>query len=695
MASSSRTCHNVDDLSLLVCSVASSNETADNLPGAGRVIGNIFSCTGKGLERQLSSVAERLGFGPRATAFRIQRRRKAITTYPELPPLPGPFRAKSKKIEKDCRRLLRHISSNVALTKKQALDHITDLSAEDAYVRGLFKVMGAVDTIEPLQRNPTIWIYYGSSLQNSSRKALISLIDVEINTLALSIEAETHISVRQALFRRISAYLCDPDRSFLVFRCIRRHIKRSNVHPVWNSEVAHLLNFIDTSPCEFEWEEGVQLLACVLEYFCDRGFVLQTVHEELFCIISERTLRSADKLPRTTSSKPFQEWLKPFFDEANSADNFLRAHYLVYLLVLRVVNTNSTDNDDSDSLRINARMQNMYPNTFSRKLLSRITCPPDFILCKIAYKRQNRSFPYYSYFSYFPIGLQSAELRPLCLELARYVYSNDTVIRERARLCVSVLLYTDIYCRAAVMQAFASIGFATTPDFAIMVKETENLCKPTSSHRYEDYYFYRHCDTEGNLIHIRAAEDVCDGVRSGVREHVLRANMQDVLEIRVPRGTAFSGAGHYPLFAGCTAGGKPAYIAVARFTNNIQAYECAITEGTKPEDLRVPLYSKCRGKRMVAPDTLAVYVLRYAPAVYVESGCYSEIIGGSKEGLDATGPFSWRPVPWDEHRFSTRKEDKKEGIAVIEEEQMAKSEYSPEVEDWNSSKEECDSGGEG
>ena len=56
-----------------LCSIASSNETADNLPGHGRLLGNLFTLIGQRFEHGLSSTAKRMGYGPRVTAKRILR----------------------------------------------------------------------------------------------------------------------------------------------------------------------------------------------------------------------------------------------------------------------------------------------------------------------------------------------------------------------------------------------------------------------------------------------------------------------------------------------------------------------------------------------------------------------------------------------------------------------------------------------
>lgn len=49
----------------------STNSTASNLVGPGRVLGNFYSVTGRRLERALGGIAHRAGFGPEAIYERI------------------------------------------------------------------------------------------------------------------------------------------------------------------------------------------------------------------------------------------------------------------------------------------------------------------------------------------------------------------------------------------------------------------------------------------------------------------------------------------------------------------------------------------------------------------------------------------------------------------------------------------------
>lgn len=84
-----------------LCSIASSNETADDLPGPGRTLGKLYSFIGTKIERGLGRAAERIRYGPRATALKILK----IQENKML--LPAPTRR--KRLEKNCVRLARYV----------------------------------------------------------------------------------------------------------------------------------------------------------------------------------------------------------------------------------------------------------------------------------------------------------------------------------------------------------------------------------------------------------------------------------------------------------------------------------------------------------------------------------------------------------------------------------------------------------
>lgn len=63
----------IDSLQWEYISVSSTNMTADDLPGAGRTLGNFSRFAGGKLEILIGRVAISLGYGPKATAGRIRK----------------------------------------------------------------------------------------------------------------------------------------------------------------------------------------------------------------------------------------------------------------------------------------------------------------------------------------------------------------------------------------------------------------------------------------------------------------------------------------------------------------------------------------------------------------------------------------------------------------------------------------------
>ena len=55
---------------------SSTNDTASNLPGPGRLLGNAYSYAGRRLERAVGVVAHKAGFGPNAVYQKIQELNK-------------------------------------------------------------------------------------------------------------------------------------------------------------------------------------------------------------------------------------------------------------------------------------------------------------------------------------------------------------------------------------------------------------------------------------------------------------------------------------------------------------------------------------------------------------------------------------------------------------------------------------------
>ena len=83
------------------CSIASTNETADNLPGHGRLLGNLYVSLGRHLEYGIGTIAGKMGFGPKAIASKIKRLRENDVS------LFNP--TKYRKLEKYCKQTARYL----------------------------------------------------------------------------------------------------------------------------------------------------------------------------------------------------------------------------------------------------------------------------------------------------------------------------------------------------------------------------------------------------------------------------------------------------------------------------------------------------------------------------------------------------------------------------------------------------------
>ncbi|KAH8116687.1 hypothetical protein DFH11DRAFT_1124127 [Phellopilus nigrolimitatus] len=166
----------------------STTATADNLPGAGRVLGNVYSFFGRRLEVAASKFMARRGYGPHAATERIDTLRSGFWIYGENSVIyreqciSFPHSKEDQKVRKNCDKLLKYVRSDYLANRELALEAIIYVTFRDRYVRRVLLLLGATNTIALLHDEGDI---YGHLL-SPSRKALICLLHNEINTLGLS-----------------------------------------------------------------------------------------------------------------------------------------------------------------------------------------------------------------------------------------------------------------------------------------------------------------------------------------------------------------------------------------------------------------------------------------------------------------------------------------------------------------------------
>ncbi|KAH8104237.1 hypothetical protein DFH11DRAFT_1765478 [Phellopilus nigrolimitatus] len=363
------------------------NTTADNLPGAGRTLGLFYSSAGRQLEVLLGRIAGRLGRGPQATALRIQKN-SGIVTRPSVLPVPLSVVKSRKKIEKDCKRLLKYVGLNALSKRRKALDHIIDLSF-DHHVRDLLKVMGAAHFIELAHKDLFVRSDFDVALLSRSRKALVSVTDDMLMQEIKDLDTSSS-KIFNDKSSNVWTHARDPDRSFIV---VRWALRKNRFSLVVQYTLDYLDVVVDTSP---EWE-------CVDQFL--NGVIGELFNHQLTKTV-EIVFRHTDKLPQMVGSETFQWFMedRPFEED--------HAHWTVILL--RSFARQSRTVGDEFSCIDWDYVRHLYPHSALWPLFDRLWNVPDLVFYQIVHERVPDNF--YRYDLYWVV--QSETLRRLCEELA-------------------------------------------------------------------------------------------------------------------------------------------------------------------------------------------------------------------------------------------------------------------------------------
>ncbi|KAH8113631.1 hypothetical protein DFH11DRAFT_1544859 [Phellopilus nigrolimitatus] len=244
----------------------SSNATADNLPGPGRLLGNLFMFLGRRLEAVASRFAEKRGYGPEAS-----RKRLAMMCHDifQLPITPIQGTVEFKRSQKEVKRLLKYVKSNYVSNQTLALKTILDLAIND-YVRQTLIELNAAKVFGLVALQAEAENY--DQLLSPSRKALICLVDVDINELGkrllelckqlLTRWLWGHIRLLEGIIHTLRCLLdkahCSLEVSFLAFRYIGSVsflVSRINGAGLsWMKIIANALLYVfDHAPSAIEW----------------------------------------------------------------------------------------------------------------------------------------------------------------------------------------------------------------------------------------------------------------------------------------------------------------------------------------------------------------------------------------------------------------------------------------------------------
>jgi len=196
-----------------------SNATADNLPGPGRTLGLFFAYLGRNLERGMGALAARRGYGPDAVAdaiacLRVHHQRTICDMYiAEVEQSGAVFEgSRRRKLEKKCKKLVRYsLRGSSDSTVITANNRITKLSVFDPFVQKLLR--GFLYSYDPDlfsqfgERNASLGSSRLDPLLASSRKALISVTEVEIQKMWLDFYLVSEIGSREQVCIGCSEWL--------------------------------------------------------------------------------------------------------------------------------------------------------------------------------------------------------------------------------------------------------------------------------------------------------------------------------------------------------------------------------------------------------------------------------------------------------------------------------------------------------
>ncbi|KAH8103224.1 hypothetical protein DFH11DRAFT_1656469, partial [Phellopilus nigrolimitatus] len=180
----------LDDLDSVYTLVSTSSRTASNLPGAGRVLGNLISSLGRTLERFFSRFAEGMGMGPRAVARKIELHHSCCVREESANNSHPPSARQARKLRKDCQRLVGYLQSDVLSTQFEALVYISCLSTMHLSLQQTFRDCNSVATLRAFFARLEAARYTAATREEfgrllvSARRCIVCVDDNEINRLS-------------------------------------------------------------------------------------------------------------------------------------------------------------------------------------------------------------------------------------------------------------------------------------------------------------------------------------------------------------------------------------------------------------------------------------------------------------------------------------------------------------------------------
>ncbi|KAI5117846.1 hypothetical protein M0805_008118 [Coniferiporia weirii] len=252
-------------------STVSSDKTATNLPGPGRLLGKLYSKSGLILENRLNKIANGAGRGPDACAARIK---SALLGEPYPDEMLVYLWAKADANDtstllpqelilfRECRQLIHYAYSPLPATHNCAMRHIAKLAVEDRYLYTLFNALGAPKHLTEIRKRELKRLNYDSDWSiPHCRQALICLSNNEVNTVLhrhLRLGENAGDQPLPLLCRTLIKFLREPELSFLALRYIAQIMGRWNPLALsvdlYTDCLVCLADLTDSLPHIVDWE---------------------------------------------------------------------------------------------------------------------------------------------------------------------------------------------------------------------------------------------------------------------------------------------------------------------------------------------------------------------------------------------------------------------------------------------------------
>ncbi|KLO08842.1 hypothetical protein SCHPADRAFT_1000667 [Schizopora paradoxa] len=621
-------------------STISSNATASNLPGAGRVVGNVFETLGRRLESIINRVATDRGLGPLAVAQDIRKlRRHDETTFVQRYTAPSRQLSKqeAKALKKRCEKLLKYAKAKQLDTQLVALEEVTALTIEDPIVKAILKDC-RVDSLRPNYREVV--------LESASDRALSTIRETQTHSLwsdlIVKLESGNRNGIDWGVLRNS---FVDSKVSFIAGRYLTHLLGSKSTEgclaDFWLL-YRHYLETASTMPHAIEWS-NVNTCSTMSDTFVLNSVIEGSPHEqfETLALSAFREIRHLPDFFHRYFESPKIEFIvdsntqELIVDYSEVIDPHMERRSTLCVNVL-IALTGSREFRDHQSF-----IQNLYFT--SRSMLKDTILGSDVLIayCHMAHfsglrdLKVTKSFP------------QISQLEGPAALLERNM-DGTSLPEGRALAKFLAVKYMTLSRYHKTELSLQSDHFS---DFVMASGEYEKGVKElfeVVGRQYADAFLLR-VTVDGVCCYIEDYFSILDGSHISkafkafpnrkICIDILPYNVEsDLMFLEVSNGLnePFSVNGHYPILAGYDRSGKPTYVGrlYGSFPHLCSPYLLVADKASTGTT-----YYANDQKRTLRTDCFDVLVLRQNPSDILPG--YVRTFEGS---ADPTGPLGWRKL---------------------------------------------------